>query len=158
MAKKTTPKKRSHKKKTTNGAVRQTRKQAEGVLRKGAIRTKAPRSVPLPGMEDARIGALDDELAAIADIREQKNELRTQETEHMRTTLKLMREHGKTSWRHAGVEAARVPGEEKLRVRTSKEKATAEVEDEDDETVEISAMDAEEGTDDVAAETGATAQ
>jgi hypothetical protein len=90
-----------------------------------------PRNKPLPGMEDARIGGLDDICASIAETREQMNQLRTDEAGHLRTALGLMRKNDKTTWRAAGVELARVPGEEKLRVRTTKEKATAETEDED---------------------------
>jgi hypothetical protein len=56
-------------------------------------------------------------------------ELRADENGQKRTALQLMRKHDRTSWRHAGVELARVPGEEKLRVRKSKESATAEVEE-----------------------------
>lgn len=64
-------------------------------------------------------------------------ELRELEGTDLRTALKLMRQHDRMTWRAAGVELARVPGEEKLRVRTSKESATAESEeDDDDETVE----------------------
>lgn len=55
-------------------------------------------------------------------------ELRADEAGHKRTALNLMRKHDRTTWRHAGVELARVPGEEKLRIRKSKENATAEVE------------------------------
>jgi hypothetical protein len=93
------------------------------------------RQVPLSGMEDVRIRALDDCAASIAEIREQMNELRGQEGDHLKNALKLMRKHDRMSWRAAGVELVRVAGEEKLRVRTSKEKATAEVEEE--ERVEV---------------------
>lgn len=81
-------------------------------------------------MERQRIVALDNCAEAIAEIRAEKNELIQREGEQENIGLKLMRKHDKTSWRHAGVELVRVPGEEKLRVRTSKNKATAEVEPE----------------------------
>lgn len=98
---------------------------------------RSPRPVPLPGLEDTRIEALDDVATSIADIRAKMAELRELEGTDLRTALKLMRDHGRMTWRAAGVELARVPGEEKLRVRTSKESATAESEEDDgDETVE----------------------
>ncbi len=103
----------------SNGAVRQHM----------AAEAKRPRKQPLPGLEDARIGSLDDVCASIAEVRESMNGLRADEAEHLRSALKLMREHRKTTWRAAGVELARVPSEEKLRVRSTKEKATAEVDD-----------------------------
>lgn len=66
----------------------------------------------------------------MSEIRDQMNTLRADEAGHLRTALKLMRKHNRTSWRAAGIEFSRVPGEEKLRVRSSKEKATAETDDE----------------------------
>lgn len=140
MAKKKTAKRH------TNGsgkprATKQSKKDVAKVLGKGALRTR-PRSVPLPGMEDTRISALDDVAESIAEVREQMNDLRQREAEHLRSALNLMREHNKTAWRAAGVEMVRVPGEEKLRVRTSKEKATAETDPEDEVPGDVVAMDA----------------
>ena len=80
-------------------------------------------------MERLRISALDNVCEAIAEIRGEKNELIQREGEQMNIGLKEMRKNGKTTWRHAGVELVRVPGEEKLRVRTTKSQATAEVEE-----------------------------
>jgi len=93
-------------------------------------RARAPRQQAL--ISEARIKPLDDVAATIGDLRDQMNVLRQDEGEQMNLALKLMRKHERTTWKHAGVELVRVPGEEKLRVRTSKEKATAEVEDEDE--------------------------
>lgn len=134
-------KKKVAKKAASARGRKQSKRAAERVLRKGPIRRK-PRLQPLPGMEDARIRALDDICNSIAENREQKNELRAEEADLLKTALPLMRQHGKQSWRHGGVELVRVPGEEVLRVRTSKEKATAETEDEDD-TKEVFAEDAD---------------
>lgn len=57
------------------------------------------------------------------------NKLREDEVGDERIALDLMRTHDLRSYRHAGVELVRAPGEEKLRVRTSRESATAESED-----------------------------
>jgi hypothetical protein len=125
---------------------RQTRKDVDRMLR-GPMKKKAkspraastrqkhkgPRAAALPGMEDVRIRGLDDVCASISENRGAMNELRATDGDLLNKALKLMRMHERTSWRHAGVELLRVPGEEKIRVRTSKEQATAETA----ETVEV---------------------
>ena len=128
MAKKT---KRAAGKKTSE--KRHSKANGSAAPRRRTITAKVrrrPKDTPLPGMEDVRISALNDVAGRIADIREQKNDLIATENEELQTALNLMRKHEKVSWRAHGVEFVRVPGEEKLRVRTSKEKATAEVEEE----------------------------
>jgi hypothetical protein len=80
-------------------------------------------------MEQVRNVRLDRLCESLGDTRDQMNRLRQDEASDMQGCLTEMRAKGLTSYRHAGVELARVPGEEKLRVRTSKEKATAEVEE-----------------------------
>lgn len=147
MAKKKTSQKGAPKRRAT----KQTKREAERVLRKGPIR-RTPRSQPLPGMEDARIGALDDIAHSIADVREQKNKLANEEKQLLATALKLLREHKRTIWKHNGVELVLVPGEEKVRARLVK----GEARDDEDDQGDLDPMDAEE-TDDVAMETGASA-
>lgn len=85
-------------------------------------------ALPIPGGVGRRIQALDDCAAALGEIRDEMAELRAQEKDQMSTALKIMRERDRTTWRHAGIEMSRVAGEEKLRVRKSKEQATASVE------------------------------
>jgi hypothetical protein len=53
------------------------------------------------------------------------NRIRKEEVGDKRAALQEMHDQGVTSYRHAGVELVRVPGEEVLRVRKSKEDATA---------------------------------
>ena len=89
-----------------------------------------PKDQPLAGLEDVRIPELDEVCGHISDVREELNSQRTQEKEHLQTALDLMREHKKKSWAAHGVELIRIPGAEKIRCRTSKEKATAETDDE----------------------------
>lgn len=108
----------------------------------GALKKPQPRPRPLPGMENARISPLDNICQSIAETREQQNSLRQEEAGLETTALKLMRKHSKISWRHAGVELVRVPGEEKLRVRTSRGRsATAETEE------DVAAAQTHEGAD-----------
>lgn len=108
---------------------KQSRRTVDAALRRGSIRRR-PRQASLAGMEDARIKPLDDIAATIAENREDMNKLRADDAGHLQTALGLMRRYNRTSWRAHGVELVRVPGEEKLRVRTTKAGATAETEDE----------------------------
>lgn len=109
--------------------TKQTKKAAERVLTAGPIRTKA-RAQPLPGMEDARITELDDVCASIAETREDINARKADEAAYEQTALGLMRRHKKTTWQASGVVLVRVPGEERLQVRTARARtATAETED-----------------------------
>lgn len=87
---------------------------------------KKPKDQPLAGMEDVRIDELDDICGHISDVREELNTARQQENEHLQAALGLLREHKKMSWSAHGVELIRVPGQEKIRCRTSKEQASAE--------------------------------
>jgi len=91
---------------------------------------RGPRSRTLPGLEETRLSSLDNICESIAESRSQMNKLRQEEQDDMNSALKLLRKHQRTSYRHNGVELARVPGEEKLRVRY-REGATAETEDGD---------------------------
>jgi hypothetical protein len=90
---------------------------------------RTPRSAALPGMEQVRDVVLDRLCESIGDARDQMNQLRADEAGDTQAALTRMRERKITTYQHAGVEMARVPGEEKLRVRTSKEKATASTDD-----------------------------
>ena len=93
-------------------------------------RTASPRSQTLPGMEQVRHVKLDRLCEGISECRAEMNEQRTLEGEKCRSALVYMHDNTITTYRYAGVELVRVPGEEKLRVRTTKEAATLETEDE----------------------------
>lgn len=92
---------------------------------------RRPRQVPLTGMEDVRIRALDDCCAELSEIREKMSELRGEEADQLNIALKAMRKHERTTWQANGIELIRVPGEEKLRCRNSREKATGETDEEE---------------------------
>lgn len=123
-------KKAAPKKKGPKAAAKQSKAAAERVLRDGPVR-RAPRQPVLPGVEGGQIPDLDTICAALSEIRQSQADLRADEQGHMQTALNIMRKKNRTSYRQHGVELARVPGEEKLRVRTTKGGATAEVEDDD---------------------------
>lgn len=100
-------------------------------------RAPKPRAAVLPGMDHLRIKELDDICESIAETREAINDAKREETDFERAAFKLMKKHKRTTWKSSGVELYVVPGEEKLRVKTSRAKATGEVDDEEAETVEM---------------------
>jgi hypothetical protein len=79
-------------------------------------------------MEQVRDVVLDNACEAIGEIRDSMAEGRKDEAGHKQTALRRMHDKGLHTYRHAKVELARVEGEEKLRVRTTKETATATAE------------------------------
>lgn len=108
----------------------------------------------LPGMGNARIKALDDICANIASTREDINNLKAEEAGYEQTALNQMRKHNKTTWAHNGVTLVRVPGEEKLQVKTTRARtATAENQDDSPDAQseeageDLQAMDAAESGD-----------
>jgi len=98
---------------------------------------RRPRAKPLPGMEDMVHPVLDRLAAAVADVRETLNDARAHEAGYLTAALTEMRKEKRQTFRAHGVEFIRVPGEEKLRVRTSKggDQPTAENEDIEDAEV-----------------------
>ena len=91
-------------------------------------RVKAQKQPALiPGL---RIKALDKLCEQISDTRAAMNRLRGEETDLERHAHKEMQEHGQMTWSAAGVELARVPGDEKLRVRTIRETSTTQAPEE----------------------------
>ena len=131
-------------------APKQSKREAEKVLRTGPIR-RAPKNTPLPGMEGiGQIAVLDNCCRRISEIRAEKNDLVADEAAEEQVALNALRKHNRTSYRQHGVELVRVPGEEKLRVRTSKGGATAETEE--PEPADLDPMDVEEGTSGIGAD------
>lgn len=88
-------------------------------------RNRKPRSQTLPGMEQVRHRDLDRFCESIGETRDSINELKGEEADLCRGALRSMRLHEVMSYRHAGVELVRVIGEDKLRVRTTEDEATA---------------------------------
>jgi hypothetical protein len=91
---------------------------------KPRLKKKMPRSQPLPGMEQVRNRNLDRACESIGESRDQMNRIRREEADDLRGALREMHDKNVVVYRHAGVELVRVPGEEKIRVRTTKEAAS----------------------------------
>lgn len=100
-------------------ARKQTKREAERVLKTGPIRRRTASDIPLPGMEDVRIAALDEVCVSIADAREEINTLKAQEHGFQDAALGLLQEHKKRTWTHAGITLVRKPGEETLIVKNT---------------------------------------
>lgn len=93
---------------------------------------KGERSQPLPGMEQVRSKRLDNLCESIAEHRATMNAARTEEQSDISAALHEMQKKGIHTFKHNGVELARVPGAEKLRVRLTKDHGDAGDEDLDD--------------------------
>lgn len=92
----------------------------------GKPRARGPRSQPLPGMEQVRNAKLDNLCEAISETRGNINQLRTDEKGNEQAALKVMQSAEITVYRHSGVELLLVPGDVKLRVRTTKDTASTD--------------------------------
>ena len=92
--------------------------------------TKRPaphaRSQTLPGLEGTRNGKLDNLCEGIAEVRARMNAARQEESGLVVSALQQMVAKKVTVYKHNGVELARVPGAEKLRVRLVKEHGDAD--------------------------------
>ena len=76
-------------------------------------------------MEQVRNARLDNLCESIADQRRVMNAARQQEQADIQGALQEMQRKGVQTFRHGGVELARVPGAEKLRVRLTTEEGDA---------------------------------
>jgi hypothetical protein len=85
-----------------------------------------PRSQTLPGLEQTRNGKLDNLCEGIADVRTTMNAAKQEEKTFVIAALQAMVTKGLQVYRHGGVELARVPGAERLRVRLTKEEGDAD--------------------------------
>jgi hypothetical protein len=80
-------------------------------------------------MERVRNKRLDNICEAIGDERDRKNKAQTEENSLIGTALQEMQRAKIQVYKHAGVELARVPGAEKLRVRLTKDHGDADASD-----------------------------
>lgn len=99
--------------------------------KKKAVPRKRPRQITLPdeSMERVRSKRLDAICESIADERDKVNEAKKEEGGLISSALQEMQNKGIQVYKHGGVELARVPGAEKLRVRRVKDEGDAGAED-----------------------------
>jgi len=93
------------------------------------------RSEPLPGMEQLRNKRLDNLCESIAEHRERMNAARVEEQSDIVAALQEMQKKNIHTFKHNGVELARVPGAEKLRVRMTKDHGDAGDDDLNDDEI-----------------------
>jgi hypothetical protein len=87
------------------------------------------RSQTLPGLEGTRSTKLDNLCESIAEERDTMNRARAEEADLLKTALQTMVKGNISVYKHGGVELARIPGAERLRVRLVKEQGDAGAED-----------------------------
>lgn len=97
-----------------------------GSPRRSAKPKPGPRSQPLPGMEQIVNQRLNNLCEAIAERREREAGDRQDDAGDKQAALNEMMRTGTQTYHHAGVLLVRVPGQEKLSVRKTKEDASAE--------------------------------
>lgn len=129
MAKKAVSKRKAGKAKGEKRTPTKERKpapKAKGGKAKAGKRVQSPRSVALPGMEQATNQRLNNLCEGIGDERRAKALADKEEATLVSGALQEMVRKGIVQYHHAGVELVRVQGAEKLRVHVTKEKtATA---------------------------------
>lgn len=79
-----------------------------------------PRDQRLPGMEDAMITALHNSALEYAEIRDQRQELTTQEVDLKSKLIKLMHKHNKETYEYNGISITLVHEDETVKVRVKK--------------------------------------
>ena len=110
------------------------RRQTAAAAKQAPERPARPKNRDLPGMEDRAIRALEEVAEKYADIRDQRMQLTEDEHALKQHAMALMRKHGKTIYKHNGVEILIVPGEDDIKVKVKKaEDAKHDDGDDDDE-------------------------
>lgn len=86
-----------------------------------------PKDRPLPTMEQSKNARLERLCDSIGTQREVINAAKTTERGDIQAALQEMQRSGLQVFRHGGVELARIPGADKLRVRVTDEEGGASV-------------------------------
>ena len=102
------------------------RSQREPPSRVKPRRSRGGRSQVLPGLEGARNQRLDNIAEALVEERDRLNSAKVEEQALITAALKEMQDADLQVYKHNGVELARVPGAEKVRVRLVKEQGDAD--------------------------------
>ena len=84
-------------------------------------KSKLPRQDALPGMENAKIKAIEDAAMDYAEIRDQRQELTIQEVDLKTKLLDLMHKNGKTEYKRGNISISIIPEGEKVKVRVREE-------------------------------------
>lgn len=114
-------------------AKRKTTKKTNGrAATPAAEKKRSARSQPLPGMEGVRNGKLDNLCEGIAEQRRVMNAAHLETQTDITAALQEMQRKKISVYKHGGIELARVPGAEKLRVRLTKEQGDADGDDLED--------------------------
>lgn len=90
------------------------------------LKRRIPRQPQLPGIENSRIAAIETAALDYAEIRDQRQELTTQESSLKTELLTLMHKEGKTEYKRAGISVKVTTEKESVKVRV-KDEGEAEV-------------------------------
>ena len=104
-------------------AKKQSKNDVEKVLTAGSVRLKQP---TLKGMPRVRNAKLDKYAESIGECRDAINSATTNEKHYRAAALKEMQAKSIQFWSHGGVDFIRVPGEDKLKVKTHKDGGSPE--------------------------------
>jgi len=85
------------------------------------LKRRIPRQEALPGMEDTKIKAIENAALDYAEIRDQRQELTTQEVDLKKKLLDLMHKEGKTEYKRNGISVRIVLESETVKVRVREE-------------------------------------
>jgi len=80
-------------------------------------RRKKPEQADLPGTEDSAIAPLEKAAKRYAGIRDERMELNREESSLKENLIKLMHQHGKTTYTRHGIEIRLVPESENVKVK-----------------------------------------
>src|SRR6266850_786549 len=92
------------------------------------VKRKTARQPRLPGMQDAKISGLHNAALDYAEIRDQRQELTTQEVDLKQRLIKLMHDNSKETYDYNGVHIELVHEDETVKVRIKRIKEGEDVE------------------------------
>jgi hypothetical protein len=118
--------KRSKKVKVSPGRKKKASRMDRKLTKPDQPARRSPRSQVLPGMEQVRSKPLDNLCEGLADVRAAINSNKQEESGLIQSALQTMVRRNIQVYKHGGIELARVPGAEKLRVRVIKEQGDAD--------------------------------
>lgn len=127
-------------------AVRAGKGRVKAAVRKAL--KKQLRQPTLNGMPRVRNARLDKLAEAIGECRDTVNEKTLDEKGYRSAALKEMQDKNITHWSHAGVDFLRVPGEDKLKVKTHKDGGSETGSGDEDDEVDPPSREASEAVGD----------
>lgn len=89
--------------------------------KKAVVKSRIPRQDALPGMENAKIAAIEKAALDYAEIRDQRQALTADESSLKKELLTLMHKEGKTNYKRNGISIKVITEKETVKVRVKDE-------------------------------------